>query len=135
MPNRNYLLRFRNMLKPAKIIFKKGENIQDNYPYENEKNDLIIKLTDINVFEPIEVDIIGKDIEIETISVINEEIEGILDDLEIRTSLKDQIDTIIFNPSLPINKKRVSLRKLKKQGLEPKYINMFIGLLEFIETK
>ena len=135
MPNRNYLLRFRNMLKPAKIIFKKGENIQDNYPYENEKNDLIIKLTDINVFEPIEVDIIGKDIEIETISVINEEIEGILDDLEIRTSLKDQIDTIIFIPSLPINKKRVSLRKLKKQGLEPKYINMFIGLLEFIETK
>ena len=135
MPNRNYLLRFRNMLKPAKIIFKKGETIQDNYPYENEKNDLLIKLTDINVFEPIEVDIIGKDIEIETISVINEEIEGILDDLEIRTSLKDQIDTIIFNPSLPINKKRVSLRKLKKQGLEPKYINMFIGLLEFIETK
>ena len=34
-----------------------------------------------------------------------------------------------------MNKKRVELRKLKKQGLEPKYINMFIGLLELIEIK
>ena len=72
--------------------------------------------------------------EIETISVINEEIEGILDDLEINTILKEQIDDIIFS-DLPINKKRIGLRKLRKEKLEPKFINMFIGLLEFIETK
>ena len=57
--------------------------------------------------------------EIETISVINEEIEGILDDLEINTILKEQIDAIIFS-DLPINKKRIGLRKLRRQGLEPK---------------
>jgi len=57
-----------------------------------------------------------------------------LEDLEINTILKEQIDAIIFS-ELPVNKKRISLRKLKKAGLEPKYINMFIGLLEFIESK
>ena len=80
------------------------------------------------------MNIVGKNLEIETISVINEEISGILEDLEINTILKEQIDAIIFS-DLPVNKKRISLRKLRKSGLEPKYINMFIGLLEFIESK
>ena len=102
--------------------------------YEIEKNDLIIKLNDMNPYETLEVNIIGNNIEIETISVINEEIEGILDDLEINTILKEEIDSIIFS-DLSIKKKRIGLRKLRKSGLEPKYINMFIGLLEFIENK
>ncbi|MBQ8219288.1 MAG: DUF5110 domain-containing protein [Bacilli bacterium] len=134
MPNRNYVLKFRNMLKPEKVTININNTFKDNYPFENEKNDLIIKLQDINVYEPIEVNIIGNNIEIETVSVINEEIEQILEDLEINTILKEKIDDIIFS-NLPMNKKRVELRKLKKQGLEPKYINMFIGLLELIEIK
>lgn len=131
--NRNYLLRFRNMKSPSKVIVK-YQNKEENYKHEIEKNDLIIKLNDINPYETLEVNIIGNNIEIETISVINEEIEGILDDLEINTILKEEIDSIIFS-DLPIKKKRIGLRKLRKSGLEPKYINMFIGLLEFIENK
>ena len=88
----------------------------------------------MNPYEPLEVNIIGNNIEIETISVINEEIEGILDDLEINTIIKEEIDSIIFS-YLPIKKKIIGLIKLRKSGLEPKYINMFIGLLEFIENK
>jgi len=133
IPNRNYVLRFRNMKSPEKVIVKYNNN-ETPYDYETIKNDLIIKLNNINVYSPVEVNIIGKNIEIETISVINEEISGILEDLEINTILKEQIDAIIFS-ELPVNKKRISLRKLKKAGLEPKYINMFIGLLEFIESK
>ena len=76
----------------------------------------MIRLNDINVYEPIEVSIIGNNLEIETISVINEEIEGILDDLEINTILKEKIDDIIFS-ELTVKKKRIGLRKLKKQGL------------------
>lgn len=133
LPNRNYLLRFRNMKNPEKILVN-YHNKEENYQYEIEKNDLIIHINNFNVYETIEVNIYGNNIEIETISVINEEIEGILDDLEINTILKEQIDDIIFS-DLPINKKRVGLRKLKKHGLEPKFINMFIGLLAFIETK
>ncbi|MGN1358535.1 MAG: TIM-barrel domain-containing protein [Bacilli bacterium] len=131
--NRNYLLRFRNMKSPSKVIVK-YQNKEEIYQYEIEKNDLIIKLNDMNPYEPLEVNIIGNNIEIETISVINEEIEGILDDLEINTIIKEEIDSIIFS-DLPIKKKRIGLRKLRKSGLEPKYINMFIGLLEFIENK
>lgn len=133
LPNRNYLLRFRNMKNPDKVLIKKGSEVLE-HDFGIEKNDLLIRIEDINIYEPIEISIIGKNMEIETISVINEEIEGILDDLEINTILKEQIDAIIFS-DLPINKKRISLRKLKRQGLEPKFINMFIGLLEFIEIK
>ena len=133
MPNRNYLLRFRNMKLPDKVIVKEG--VQDReVNFETSKNDLIIRLDNVYVYTKIEVNIIGHDLEIETISVINEEIERILDDLEINTILKEKIDTIIFS-DLPINKKRIALRKLKKDKLEVKFINMFIGLLEFIEAK
>ena len=54
--------------------------------------------------------------------------------MEIETVLKMKIDKAIFN-DLPIKKKRILLRKLKRDKLEPKYINMFIGLLEFMEVK
>ena len=133
IPNRNYLLRFRNMKSPEKVTVTLGEK-ENEIPYEIEKNDLIINLTNIDTFAKIEINIFGKNIEIGTISVINEEIEAILDDLEINTYLKEQIDAIIFN-DMPINKKRIALRKQKKNGLEPKFINMFIGLLEFIGTE
>lgn len=133
IPSRNYTLRFRNMKKPEKVIVKYN-NAETEYDYEIEKNDLLVILNNININMPVEVNIIGQNLEIETISVINEEISGILEDLEINTILKEQIDAIIFS-DLEINKKRINLRKLKKEGLEPKYINMFIGLLEFIENK
>ena len=50
------------------------------------------------------------------------------------TIVKNKIDSIIFS-DLSVKKKRIALRKLKKDKLEPKYINMFIGLLDFIEKK
>ena len=45
--------------------------------------------------------------------------------------LKEKVDAIIFG-NLPINKKRVEIRKLKKKGLEKKYIKIFLKLLEYI---
>ena len=133
IPNRNYLIRFRNMKSPDKVLIKRNNNIED-HAFQVEKNDLLVKIDNVNCFEPLEINIIGRNLEIETISVINEEIASILDDMEINTLLKEQIDTIIFS-DIPMNKKRIFLRKLKKKGLEPKFINMFIGLLEFIATK
>ena len=133
LQNRNYLLRFRNMKSPQKVIIKyNGKELLNSY--EIEKKDLIIKLEDIDVYRPVEVDIIGQNLEIEIENVINEEIEGILYDLEIDTILKYKIDSIIFS-DMSIQKKRIGLRKLRKDKLEPKYINMFISLLEFIQTK
>ena len=131
--NRNYILKFRNMKSPQHVITNyEGKTINNNY--EIEKNDLIIKLENISIYSKVEVNIIGTNLEIETENVINEEIEGILYDLEINTILKYKIDGIIFS-DMPVKKKRIALRKLRKDKLEPKYINMFIGLLDFIETK
>ena len=133
VPNRTYLLRFKNMKNPDKIIVKYQGQTKECQAIV-EKNDLLLELKDINVYEPLEVLLLGNNLEIETISVINKEIEGILDDLEIETIIKESVDEIIFS-DLSINKKRIGLRKLRKQGLEPKYINMFISLLEFINQK
>ena len=133
VPNRTYLLRFKNMKNPDKIIVKYQGQTKECQAIV-EKNDLILELKDINVYEPLEVLLLGNNLEIETISVINKEIEGILDDLEIETIIKERVDEIIFS-DLSINKKRIGLRKLRRQGLEPKYINMFISLLEFINQK
>ena len=133
LQNRNYLLRFRNMKSPQSVVIKyEGKELQNTY--EIEKNDLIINLENISVFSSLEVYVIGQKLEIEVENVINEEIEGILYDLEIETILKNKIDNIIFS-DLDVKKKRIALRKLRKDGLEPKYINMFIGLLDFIEKK
>ncbi len=131
--NRNYLLRFRNMKSPEKVIIN-FNNQQQEISYTVEKKDLIIKLDHINLYNKVEVEIIGKNLEIEIENVINEEIEGILYDLEVETILKYKIDDIIFSDK-PIKEKRIALRKLRKEQLEPKYINMFIGLLEFIQPK
>ena len=40
-----------------------------------------------------------------------------------------------FSRKPPSSIQRIALRKLKKDKLEDKFINMFIGLLEFIEAK
>ena len=133
IPDRNYTIRFRNMTKPEKVFIKKN-NALVVQEFEIEKNDLLVKVEKVNCLEPLEINIVGNNLEIETISVINEEIGNILDDLEINTILKEQIDKVIFS-DLAINKKRIELRKLKRKGLEPKFINMFIGLLEFIQTE
>ena len=68
-----------------------------------------------------------------TIRLINDDIKGILEDLEIETILKEKIDKILFG-DLPIRKKRIEIRKLKRKGLEPKFIKMFLNLLEYIKT-
>ena len=133
LQNRNYVLRFRNMKSPEKVIVNYAGNQLLN-SHEVEKKDLIIKLQDIDVYQPVEINIIGQNLEIEVENVINEQIEGILFDLEIETTIKYKIDEIIFS-NLEIKQKRIELRKLRKYDLEPKYINMFIDLLEFIQTK
>ena len=52
-------------------------------------------------------------------------------DLQINTYLKEDIAKIMFG-SLPLNKKRIEIRKLKKSGLSKEYINLFLRLLEYI---
>ena len=80
----------------------------------------------------LEIDIMGQNINIETNRIINDEISSILNDLQIETEMKEKIDKIIFS-DLPIKKKRINIRKLQRKGLEIRFMNLFLKLLEYVE--
>lgn len=127
---RNYSIRFRNVKNPNEVkVLINGNNVLAKYNID--KNDLVVNINDVSTNDNVEVKVLGQNIEISTSQVINDEISSILEDLEIETTLKDKIDNIIFS-DLSVKKKRIEIRKLKKYKLEPKFIDMFISLLEFI---
>ena len=128
---RNYKIRFKNT-KLANITITSGTNKISGKSYI-EKNDLVIELSNISTGSELKVICEAENILSSMERLINDDIKGILEDLEIETTLKEKIDSILFS-DLPIKKKRIQVRKLKKAKLEPKFIKMFIGLLEYIET-
>ena len=73
----------------------------------------------------------GKDIEIDAVRLINDDLDSILMDLKINTYLKENIAKIIFG-DLPIEKKRIQIRKLKNAGLSKEYMKLFLKLLDYI---
>ena len=97
-----------------------------------DKDDFIIQIDNAIIGRDIEINIKGNDTFVSSIRYINEEIKVILYDLQIETTLKEKIDEVLFS-GLEIRKKRIKLRKLKKKGLDTKYIKIFINLLEYIE--
>ena len=97
-----------------------------------DENDFVIEFNDINTTSKVFVYCKGKDIEIDANRVINEDLEGIITDLKIKTSLKEEIDKIIFSDS-NIKAKRIAIRKLRRKGLPSIFIRMFMKLLEYIE--
>ena len=46
--------------------------------------------------------------------------------------MKHKIAKVIFSDA-PINKKRISIRKLKRKGLDKSFVTLFLKLLEYIE--
>ena len=148
---KSYSLKIKNNINPHlipqrrnyKIVFKNtgmgdvnvvnGLDKLDNKVYI-ENNDLIIEISDVDVNKEVVINVNSdKDLLTSTMRLINDDIKGILEDLEIETVLKDKIDAILFG-DLPIRKKRIAIRKLKKSKLEPKFIKMFLNLLEYIKT-
>ena len=73
-----------------------------------------------------------QDIEIDSVRLINKDIDDIISDLKIETTLKSKVANIMFSDQ-EIKRKRIEIRKLKKNGLHPRYINMFLKLLEYLE--
>ena len=130
--NRNYRIRFKNTKLAAVNILNGTTELKGNIYLE--KNDLIIEVANISTSKELKITCVGEDaIENSTIRLINDDIKGILEDLEIETTLKEKIDAILFC-DLSIKKKRIAIRKLKKAKLEPKFIKMFLNLLEYIGT-
>lgn len=128
---RNYKIRFRNTKKTDTVVANfNGNNIETNC-YED-GNDFIVEIKDAKTIGQLTINCKGKAIEIDSLRIINEDIDSIISDLELTTALKDKIAEILFS-NLTIKKKRIQIRKLKKEKLDTKFIKMFLRLLEYIE--
>ncbi len=129
---RNYKIRFRNT-KSATVSIQSG-GVQITGKTYLEKNDLIVEINGVSTGRELMI-VCSSDSMLENsmTRLINDDIKGILEDIEIETTLKEKIDEILFG-DLPIKKKRIQIHKLKRAKLEPKFIKMFLNLLEYIEV-
>ncbi len=128
---RDYKIRFRNTREADDVIvyLNKDAITTENYI---EDNDFIVEVKNIPTTSQLTINCKGKDIEIDAVRIINEEIDSIISDLQIKTTLKERIAHIFFS-NLDIKKKRIQIKKLKSAGLDGLFIRMFLKLLEYIE--
>jgi hypothetical protein len=93
--------------------------------------DFIVEVPDVPTTKQLTINCKGKDIEIDAVRLINEDIDSIISDLQIKTLLKEQIGRIMFS-NLSIERKRLEIRKMQKRGLDKVFVNMFMKLLEYV---
>jgi len=128
---RSYKVRFRNTRKPSDVIVYIGEDmLQDPKSYVD-GNDFVVEVNNAPVSKQISINCKGTNIEISAERIINDDIDSIVQDLQINTNIKEQIAGILFTDD-DVRSKRIKIRKLKKKGLHPRYITMFLKLLEYI---
>ena len=129
---RNYKIRFRNTKKSSGVTAFIRDIKIDCETYV-EGPDFIVEVKDVPTTQQLTINCKGKDIEIDAIRIIMEDIEEIISDLPIQTKVKEQIYAL-FLSDLPISKKRIIVRKMGagRNGLETKYVQLFIKLLEYI---
>ena len=128
---RNYIIRFRNTRKADEVILYIGEEKQKFVKSYVDGNDFIVEVNNALSTKQVSVNCKGRDIEIDAERIINEDIDFIISDLKIKTSLKEEISSIIFS-SDEIKRKRIDIKKLKRKGLTSKHIKMFMKLLEYV---
>lgn len=129
--NRNYKVRFKNTLGAVINVTVNGKNFSASAYLD--KTDLVVVMNDVPTSGNVMVSVTGENIMVESVKLINDDIKDIIDDLEIETIIKEKADAIMFS-DLTIKKKRIAIRKLKKYKLEPRFITMFLNLLEYIDT-
>ena len=128
--NRSYKIRFRNTRFADDVIVFLGTNRLQVKTYLDDQ-DFIVETPLVSTSEQLSINCKGKDIEIDAVRLINEDIDHIISDLKIPTRLKEKISDIIFSDD-DIKKKRIAIRKLATQGLGDIFIKMFLKLLEYV---
>ncbi len=128
---RNYIIRFRNTkFAENSQVFVDEKNVE--FRRHTDETDFVIEFDNVPISAKVLVFCKGQDIEISASRVINEDLEGIINDLAIPTELKEQIDKIIFSTDITIQEKRILVRKLKRDGLPRVFVNMFMKLFEYM---
>lgn len=131
-PTRDYYIRFRNCNEAETVsVFSGNVNNKIDYYAYTEDNDFIIEVNDVDTTKDLGIVCRGRNIEIEASRIINEDVNYIISDLKIHTSLKEELAKIFFG-KLDVRKKRIEIRKLSKKGLEKNFVKMFLKLLEYI---
>ena len=132
LQKRNYDIRFRNTKKADDVeVYLNNKKIR--FATLVEDNDFIVKINHVPVTEQLVIMCKGRDIEIDAVKVINEDIESILKDVYIPTVIKKKLDKILFG-DLELKKKRIAIRKLKDDGLDARTIKVFLKIIEHIQT-
>lgn len=127
---RNYKMVFRNTKQANDVTaYFNNEKIAVNSYVDS--TDFIVEIKNCPTIGQLTINCKGKDIEIDAMRLINDDVNSILVDLKINTYLKEEIAGIMFG-DLPLKKKRIEIRKLKKRGLSKEYISLFLRLLEYI---
>lgn len=129
---RKYIFNFRNT-KYANEVDVYVNTLKVPFKKYSKGTSFFIEVEDVPTTSQLTIVCKGSNIEISAERIFMDDIESIISDLQIETVLKEKIDSILFG-DLPIKKKRIAVRKLKREKLEPKFIKMFINLLEYIET-
>jgi len=127
---RDYKIRFRNTKKANEVIAYFNNTPLETTSYVDDV-DFIVEIKKVPSVGQLTINCKGKDIEIDAVRLINDDIDSILLDLPINTVLKEKISSIMFS-DLPIKRKRIEIRKLKKYNLTGDYIKLFLKLLEYI---
>lgn len=127
---RNYKIIFRNTKRTEDVTAFCNNTSLSLKTYIDGPN-FVVEIKDVPTVGQLSLSCKGKDIEIDAVRLINEDIERIISDLQISTEMKEKIDNILFS-TLDIKKKRIEIRKLSRVGLDKKFVKMFIKLLEYI---
>lgn len=129
---RKYKILFRNTRMPNAVEIHIGEEKIDKFKYYIDENDFIVELDNIQAFKQITINCKGQDIEIDSVRLVNSDIDNIISDLKIKTDMKAKVAEIMFSDK-EIRKRRIEIRKLRRKGLGPKHVNMFLKLLEYLD--
>ncbi len=127
---RDYKIRFRNTRKADEVIVYLDKEIYEFTSYV-EDTDFIVSVKNVKTTSQLSINCKGRDIEIDAIRLIHEDIDSIISDLKIKTALKEMLAAIIFS-EMDIKKKRIEIKKLKSKGLDSKFISMFMRLMEYV---
>ena len=127
---RNYKFVFRNTKRASDVIVYFNDTKIESYNYTQGTN-FVVEVKNVSTIGQLTLNCKGKDIEIDAVRIINEDIESIISDLQIETEMKEKIDAV-FSSDLSIKKKRIEIRKLGSKGLEHKFVKLFLKLLDYI---
>ena len=132
-PTRDYKIVFRNTKKSDNVVVYENDKVLNDIETEVTETNFIVYIKNVSTNSQLVINCYGEDIEIDSVKLIKDDIESILIDLKIYTNIKDDIAAIVFNEELSLGKKRIAIRKLKKKGLDPRSIKIFLRLLEYME--